>query len=306
MQLLLFESFKKNSEECFYFPCNYDIEVLSIYFSYGYLSDDYSGCAHLLEHMIIKMKQREFDEICNEGILFNAVTNEYVTEFTFINFRPKKYLEKNRQSIEKIFENIHISRSTEKLLSTEKKIILEEFSILENRYPISVVEKMLGDKTRIGKFNVKDMYDKYCIHYNKHKSMLLIDQNRINDEFYRISKSLQFNVSNIIIISKINNRLQIKRNIEAKIILFCLHICNIAQLNKTWQIVITESQEDIYIEILGKLYIGNKYHILNRYWLICTNIKTYISEISYLINNDLLELDIRKAFMENWEGNLYE
>lgn len=81
----LFTGIKKNSTNPIYFPCAYNIEILSFYFSYGYLCDDYNGYAHLLEHMIIKIRQKYFDKVYENGILFNAVTKEYTTEYTFIN-----------------------------------------------------------------------------------------------------------------------------------------------------------------------------------------------------------------------------
>lgn len=306
MQSLLFKGYKTDSTDCYFFPCSYEIEALSIYFHYGYISDGYTGYAHLLEHMNIKIMQREFNKICNEGVLFNAVTKENTTEYTFINLRGKRYLESNRREIEKIFENIQISEALDDLLETEKKIILEEFSILENRFQTFTVEQMLGKKSDIEKFSVKLLADKYYTYYRKYKSILLMNRRYINEKYYMIPSVMQYDLKKAVVKRLNGNSVIMPRNRETIIIVFFLHICDIAQLGKKWKTIISEEKDAVRIKIKGDFLIGDKRHILNRYWLLCTNLKVYIDEIGYLINNDLLALDIGQAFMENWEGILYE
>lgn len=305
MQTFFLQGFKKNSTNPIYFPCAYNIEILSFYFSYGYLCDDYNGYAHLLEHMIIKIRQKYFDKVYENGILFNAVTKEYTTEYTFINLRGGNYLEKNQFSIEKFFENIQINEIQNELLETEKRIILEEFSILENRFERVTVEQMLGSKRDIENFSIKKMYDMYCVHYVDKKSMIIVKQNHINDRFYKIPKKMTYNKKNLVIQYK-KDCIMLKKTQGANVVLYFLHICSITQLGKRWEIDIQDDCNYVKIKISGELYIDKKQHIINRYWLMCSNLKVYMDEISYLINNNLLYLDIYGGFMDNWEGSLYD
>lgn len=305
MQSLFFKGLKENAEHCVIFRCDYDIEVLVLCFPYGYKSDSFTGYAHLLEHMLIKIGKKEFDDICKNGILFNAVTKEYTTEYMFINLRGGDFLEKNYRKIESIFSDVQIEKTPEKLLEIEKKVILEEFLILENRFQSLAAEQMVGSKYNIRNFSLEEMSNKYYTFYTECKSILLTDSRRINNKSYSVLPSIQYDFVGNLVVSSKNQRLLVKNNIEAKIVLFFLHLCINAQLDRKWDAIVEESQELVIIKITGKFNINEKQHILSRYFLLCTNLKFYIDEISYLLANNLLGLNIEQAFMEDWERGIY-
>lgn len=79
----------------------------------------------------------------------------------------------------------------------------------------------------------------------------------------------------------------LKKTQGANVVLYFLHICSIAQLGKRWEIDIQDDCNYVKIKISGELHIDKKQHIINRYWLMCSNLKVYMDEISYLINNNV-------------------
>lgn len=306
MQTYILQGFKNNSSDVIYFPSPYNIEILSFYFDYGYLSDNGNGYAHLLEHMLIKIRQKCFEGVYENGIVFNAVTKEYVTEYTFINLRGGSYLEKNYAIIESFFKNISISEIEIDMLKKEQNTILEELSILENRLGKAMAEQMLGTKRDIENFCLKKMHEIYSRNYKNKKTVIVVEQSNIKDTFYKIPQKIKYSEKSLVIQRK-GGFIRLGKSQEANILLYFLRICSIAQLEKCWSInEIYEDSYEINIKVSGKLNIENKQHIMNRYRLMCSNLKMYMEEISYLVTNNLLYLDIYGSFMENWEGCLYD
>lgn len=301
--------FKKNIDKhssVICFPIDFDIEVLTIYYDYGYLCDNNIGYAHLLEHMVIKISTLELKEICTNGIIFNAVTKEYTTEYTFINLRGGNALEENQKKIEQIFSEHKMGKIGDELFSTEKKIIMEELAILERQFSTKEAAKMVGAKKDIESFSIKSMVQIFKQYYKTHKTILLKNFENSQKEFESIQPKVKYNFNRGLVIQGNKKVILFEKCYETKIILFFLHICYISQLSRKWNFEMREEKNGIRIKIVGEFLINNKCHILNRYCLLCTSLKFYMEEIGWLVRNGLLELDIEKVFFEKWEGILYE
>lgn len=304
--IISFECLKNKDSSCIYFPIESNIEILNIYYTYGYQSDCNTGYAHLLEHMVIKARQKEIDHILENSIQFNAVTKENTTEYTFINFRNDKFLGKHREKIVQLFQNIEMGNLEEKLLMEEKGTILEEFSILENRFSSEIAAKMLGGRKSIEMFSQEKMAEIYNTCYIYPKCIFLTGLDDIVERLCRIPKNMFYDFQRDILIKKNNSQILLKRCCETTIILFFLHICYVSQVLREWEVQISDEEEGIWIEVVGKMMIENKNLILNRYSLLCSNLKMYMEEVNYIVRNGLIELNIQKAFFDKWEGYFYE
>lgn len=304
--IISFDCLKNKNSSCICFPVESNIEILSINYDYGFRSDSNVGYAHLLEHMVIRIRQNEIDQILENNVQFNAVTKENTTEYTFINLRNDNFLGIHRERIVQLFENIPMGSLDEKLLEEEKGTILEEYSILENRFSSKIATEMIGGRKEIEKFNVRKMEQIYNTYYIFPKCILITGSKNIEENFYMIPKNMFYDFQTEIVIKKVNSKILFKRCNETTIILFFLHICYISQILKEWEMEISEEEEGIWIKIIGKLNIGNKDLILNRYTLLCSNLKMYMEEVNYIARNGLIELNVQKAFSEKWERHLYE
>lgn len=289
-----------------YFPIDYDIEVLSIHYNYGYFSDSNMGYAHLLEHMLIKINASKLEEICKNGVVFNAVTKEYTTEYTFINLRGGNILEKNQKKIELIFSETEIDKRYEEILCKEKGTITEEFAILERRFSEETAANMVGSRKEIGLFNIENMALVFERYYKTHKSIILKKFKNLKRESEVIQSERKYDFYRNIVIQMNEKEILLKKCDETKVILFFLHICCVSQVSKKWSFEIKEEENCIKVKTIGKISINNKHHILNRYCLLCTSLKFYLEEIGWIVRNELLELDIGKEFFEKWEGIVYE
>lgn len=289
-----------------YFPIEGDIEVLTIYYDYGYMSDCNTGYAHLLEHMIVKINAAEIEKICTEGVLFNAVTREYSTEYTFINLRGGNVLAEQQKKIEKLFSESRFGEKEKQLLSIEKSVIMEEYAILEKRFSAEEAMKMVGSKKQIEVFDIKRLAHVFEQLYKKGKSILLESVENIPQIIENTQYRNVYNFGKDILLQTKKEELYLRKCNEAKIITFFLHICCVSQISKKWTFEMVEEKNWITVKISGELRIDDKEHILKRYCLLCTSLKFYMEEIGWLIRNELLEVDIEKVFFENWEGIIYE
>jgi len=301
--------FKKNIDRhsgTIYFPIEGDIEVLTIYYDYGYMCDSNIGYAHLMEHMIIKINAKEIEKLCKEGILFNAVTREYSTEYTFINLRGGNTLVKQQKKIEKLFLETRFGEKEEQLLSTEKSVIMEEYAILERGFSTEEAMKMVGSKEQIEMFDIKKLTDIFEKFYIKNKSVLLEKVENIPQIVQELPNSSLYDFGKNILLQRKKDELYLQKCNEAKAVVFFLHICCVSQVLKKWTFETMEKEDWITVKISGKVQIDDKRHILKRYCLLCTSLKFYMEEIGWVIRNELLELDIEKVFFEKWEGIIYD
>lgn len=302
MYFIPFNCFKDKYCNCIYFSIKYDMEILNILFDYGYSSDDSIGYAHLLEHMIVKANQEEWSFYRNNGVQFNAVTDEDATVYTFLNLRNSNFLYKKRKEIGETFRNIQIQNIEQGLFVNEKATILEELSILERQFSTEIATRMLGNRDEIKNFTIGKMEDIYAAYYNSMIGIYIGNLKNKKKNFIPIYKNRKFNFSKSIVIKKKEYEYYLKECFETHIILFFLHICYISQLSREWDMEVHKDAVGRSVKFNGQIKIVQKSHILNRYCLLCTNLKMYMDEIKYIVMNDLLELNIEKAFFRDWEG----
>lgn len=301
MYFIPFNCYKDKYSNCIYFFIDYDMEIFNICFNYGYNSDNNTGYAHLLEHIMIKVNQEEWSYLQNGGVQFNAVTEEYNTIYTFLNLRNSFFLYQNKGKIIDTFRNIQIRHINQGLFDAEKATITEELSILEKQLSTLAAVNMLGNREEINCFTIEKMQDIYRKQYYA-MSSVYIGKLDTQKGYIPIRKKLVLNIDKVIVKKKSNLEFCMKKNIETNIILFLLHICHVSQIVRKWDMEIQSDSFEIRIKFTQQIKIIQKSHVLNRYCLLCTNLKMYMEEIKYIMMNDLLELNIEKAFLEDWEG----
>lgn len=302
MNLVPFDSYKDNNSNCIYFSIEHNIEIFNVYFNYGYESDSNAGYAHLLEHMIIKANQKEWGAFRKNGVQFNAVTKEYTTIFTFLNLRDGNFLFNSKKNIEEIFKDLHTKGIDHQSLESEKRTILEELSILEKQFSENAAAVMLGNRDEITGFTISKMIEIYMRYYVDLNSIYIGNLADKKDSYIPIYKKV-FPISyEGIITKKDKSEFVLAACLESNIILYFLHICYVSQLHRDWDMKIYKTVTGIRLKFIGQLRIEHKSNILNRYCLSCSNLKMYMDEVSYIVMNNLLEVNIEDMFLENWEG----
>lgn len=302
MNLIPFDCFKDKNSNCIYFSIEHNIEILNVYFNYGYDSDKNTGYAHLLEHMIIRANQKEWSSFRKNGVQFNAVTREYDTIFTFLNLRNGNFLFQNKKNIEEALKNLHTQGINPELLESEKKTILEELSILEKQLSENAASEMLGNRDEITSFTISKMIEIYMSHYVALNSIYIGNLTDRKDSYIPIYKKTFSITHEDIVIKKEKSEFVLVDCVESNIILYFLHICYVSQLHRGWDMEIYKDATGIRLKFIGQLILGQKSNILNRYCLSCSNLKMYMDEINYIAVNNLLDIDIEEMFFYNWEG----
>lgn len=302
MYFLPFKCLENKKHNCFFFPIDYDIEILNICFKYGYFSDSNVGYAHLLEHMVIKNCQKSLEYIYKSGVQYNAVTKEYVTVYTFINLRNENIILENQRNIINVFKDLKMENINNSMFMQEKATILEELSLLERQFTAKSAHEMLGDKKRIEEFSFDKMKEVCNLYYNNPMIIYIGKQNNINEDVCPITSTKRWNFKKNIVLKREKNNFVLKNCYEANVILYFLHICYISQISKDWEMQISIKTGTINIQFIGNVSILHKNHILHRYELLCLNIKFLMEEIEYLVINKLLDLDVEENFFDNWEG----
>lgn len=302
MKLVPFDCYKDNNSNCIYFSIEHNIEIFNVYFNYGYESDSNAGYAHLLEHMIIKANQKEWSSFWKNGVQFNAVTKEYTTIFTFLNLRNSNFLFHSKKNIEETFKDLHTKGIDQELLESEKRTILEELSILEKQFSENAAAAMLGNRNEITSFTISKMIEIYMSQYVALNSIYIGNLADKKDSYIPIHKKV-FPISHEgIVTKKDKSEFALTDCFESNIILYFLHICYVSQLHRGWDMKIYKDAAGIRLKFIGQLVLKHKRNILNRYCLSCSNLKMYMDEVSYIVMNNLSEVNIEDMFLENWEG----
>jgi len=133
-------------------------------------TDGTYGLSHLIEHLICKNLNDEFVEILeNNGIVWNAYTtpNNIVFYITGLD----DYVFKFKDEFYSKISNFNIS---EKLLESEKKIVLDEYTDLFNRYNknhfLNLYRKLFNNHNSIGRrYDIENVTTDACYnHYNNY------------------------------------------------------------------------------------------------------------------------------------------
>lgn len=154
------------------------------------------GIGHLIEHLICKNLKDDFVNILeNNGIVWNAYTTPnnivfYIKGIDDYIFRYK----------DDFYNTITNFNTTEKLLESEKKIVIEEYTDLFNRFNknhfLNLYRKLfnnynsIGEKSNIENVTVDDCYKHYNNFYKTPHKILYFSKN------YKHESNIKFNENN--------------------------------------------------------------------------------------------------------------
>lgn len=168
-------------------------------------TDGTYGLSHLIEHLICKnLKETFIDTLENNGIIWNACTTP--NNIVFYIKGLDDYIYKYKDEFFNKVSNFNI---TEEMLISEKKIVLEEYTNLFNRYNknhfLNLYRKLFNHYNSIGKrkdienITVENCYNHYNNFYNtphkiiyfskkyKHETDILVNKNNNLKEFKYIT-----------------------------------------------------------------------------------------------------------------------
>lgn len=153
-----FHKLEKKSVNEYIYTINENVIVVKYLIPFGHTSKELPpGYAHLIEHMYISSNYEYLKELEKKGVRFNATTTENSIEITLID-PTGDILNDSIKNNKK--ENLLYSVFTEKELELEKKVILNEYNILEKTMGEKEVESMIGSKNNIEMFCL-DKLNKY-------------------------------------------------------------------------------------------------------------------------------------------------
>lgn len=277
----------KHFDESFFFPIDIQVSQLIFYPN----KEFHPGYLHLLEHMIIRHKQKEFKKFETDFNIYNAMTDKKKINFLFIHHTP----------LELPVNTIIPTTFSKQNFELEKKIILEERKLYPNEYPL--VDDVLGSIEQIKEFDL--LLLQKMIQNNQFSTIRLnySSNNKRYSSNKRITHHLDLNN-----IKKNSNTIILENNMNAEIIVYFLRILTFAIKNFTFrtdyrsnQIVLTLTKPLEIDQILK-----NKSQILKKYKLFLEELRFHNQEVVYLLEQFNCIPNFNKLWEEQpWEKILF-
>lgn len=294
-----FELFKEDTNRL-YCKIIAPIEILLFWVDYGFESNNETGYAHLIEHLFISANKQYLECLDSKMIHYNACTESDYTSYTFINLNNTSILTKEYSSLKNIFK-VSITKD---LISTEKKVIIEEFGILSNSVGNEVASKMIGNPEMINAFNISTVESRIQGHYQTIKSIAYTDvpNNCFADE---VAQSWQDEVK-LLEKTFIDDKtiLKLENNHQARILKFFIHIVDVIK-SKNYECLTDNNNDHITLSLEHGLSYDMKIKLLTRYGLMCSDFKFLLQETTILAKHQLWYNNLFEIFLTDW-NNIYE
>ncbi|WFR56985.1 insulinase family protein [Anaerocolumna sp. AGMB13025] len=315
-----FKSLYKISEYDYWFDLDSKTAVIKFMIPYGYLSDgENKGYAHLMEHMIIQENKEYFKELEQQGIQFNALTSEYMTEFVFLDAEGHQLTQQLKSgSLKLAFLKFFRKES----LELEQKTILEEHALLSNRTGRVEADTMIGTTEEIKNFNLavlnrlkREIYQNY--HTILFGPAVFFNPEKTHYERYKENRKLKRWSERIDIIEAVKKpdgsgiNLLLQADLYGELFAYCMHIL-FSDLIGGYTLEIKKKPKLIVLEIRGAMdelgeVLKYKVNSFYRYDILFSSFQFLCKEITYLLYCMSERVDLEKAYLEeNWEDKLYE
>lgn len=289
------------------------VTLAGIIINYGFESKELErGYAHLIEHMVIKSNQKYFEYLEENGVIFNAGTQEDCILFTFIDFKSG-FLENEIDTL----KNILFTEFASEDLETEKKTIAQEHLYRCERYTKKAIDEAMGSIDEISAFNL-DKLNKYRKTILASYKLLLINQHseQLKEDFVELRKQHINNdwYKDIEIESVVESdekiSIKFEKNIFSEMLLYNLKIlCMCSFCGENIKIIRDEKHVTVEISFSKEKFISllsEKKQSFSRYILFLDSIKMYYQEIAYIIRNIGFDFDLEKSYFSDWEVKILE